>query len=723
MPFPMKRLSFLLLYSFAVWLNAQETPRITLEDIYLHQAFRAKTVSGLLSMNDGLHYTAFDGDLIVKYSYETGLPVDTLFHPGWVDKAVGRVSNYAFSSDEKRMLLVTGFEKIYRRSFLADHFVWEPEKKKLTPVSENGKQMVASFSPDGKSVAFVRSNNLFVKNLETGEEKQLTTDGETNRIINGHTDWVYEEEFAFTRAYAWSPDSRHIAYYRFDESEVPLFHMTLYENRLYPRDYTFKYPKAGEKNAVVEIWVVNTETGRRVKMDIGPETDQYIPRIKWTHNPGILGIIRMNRLQNRLDILLAVPRTGYSQVVYTEENERYISEVTDDYLTFLSDGKRFLINSEKDGYNHFYLYDLNGKLLNQITRGEWEVHDFLGLDENRDMLYYTSSEESPLRRDVYRIRLDGKRKDKISTMPGTNRAVFSRTFEYYIMYHSSVRTPTLITLHDRRGRLVRVLEDNTALKEKVQAYGIPEKEFFRFTTSEGVELNGWMIKPAGFDPGTKYPVLMRVYGGPGSQTVTDSWDFGWNQYLAQQGILVVSVDNRGTGARGEAFKKMTYGQLGKYETIDQTEAACYLRGLPYVDAGRIGIYGWSYGGFMASSCLFKSSDVFSLAVAGAPVTSWRFYDTIYTERYMGLPQDNPDGYDDNSPLHFAGQLKGKFLLIHGTGDDNVHFQNSAELVHRLVQENKPFDMHFYPDQAHGFRGGVTNLHLYRKISSFIEENL
>ncbi|HDR89794.1 MAG TPA: S9 family peptidase [Bacteroidetes bacterium] len=719
----MKRISFILLISIPFCLHAQESPRITLEDIYLHQAFRAKTVSGLRSMNDGRHYTAFDDDLIVKYSYETGLPVDTLFHPGRADETIGRVSDYAFSSDEKRMLLVTGFEKIYRRSFLADYYVWEPDRKNLIPVSENGKQQVASFSPDGKSVAFVRNNNLFVKNLETGDEKQLTTDGEQNRIINGHTDWVYEEEFAFTRAYAWSPDNRHIAYYRFDESEVPLFHMTLYEDRLYPRDYTFKYPKAGEKNAVVEIWVVNTETGRRVKMDIGPETDQYIPRIKWTHDSGVLGIIRMNRLQNRLDIMLAVPRTGYSQVVYTEKNERYISEVSDDYLTFLPDGKRFLIYSEKDGYNHFYLYDLNGNLLNQVTRGEWDVHNLLCLDERRDMLYYTASEESPLRRDVYRIRLDGKRKEKLSTMPGTNRAVFSRSFDYYIMYHSSVSTPTLITLHDRRGRLLRVLEDNAALKEKVQAYGIPEKEFFTFTTSEGVELNGWMIKPAGFDPGKKYPVLMRVYGGPGSQTVTDSWDFGWNQYLAQKGILVVSVDNRGTGARGEAFKKMTYGQLGKYETIDQTEAARYLGSLPYVDAGRIGIFGWSYGGFMASSCLFKSPAVFSLAVAGAPVTSWRYYDTVYTERYMGLPQDNPDGYDDNSPLHFTGQLKGKFLLIHGTGDDNVHFQNSAELVRRLVQENKTFDMHFYTDQAHGFRGGVTNLHLYRKISSFIEENL
>ena len=719
----MQRFFIIILSGIAGLLCAQEPVPITLEDIYLDNRFREKTVTGLRSMNDGVHYTVSDRDMVIRYSYKTGLPVDTLFSFEKAGEEPGPISGYEFSADESKILLAVNSEKIYRRSFLADYYIWDIREKKLIPVSGGGKQRAASFSPNGLMVAFVRDNNLFLKSLVTEEERALTTDGLANHIINGVADWVYEEEFGFSRAYEWSPDSRSIAFYRFDETRVPLFHMTLYKGKLYPQDYSFKYPKAGDPNALVQIWVCHLLTGNMVKMDTGDETDQYIPRIKWTADPGLLSMIRMNRLQNRLEILLAVSRSGFSQAVYTEENRYYIEEATDNYLTFLSDGSRFVISSEKDGYNHFYLYDLNGKLINQITSGEWDVHSLLGIDERRGILYYTSPETSPMQRDVYRIRLDGKRKEKISTQPGTSRAVFSSSFAYYVLYHSSASTPSFISLHDSGGKMVRVLEDNAELKERVKAHGIAPKEFFSFTTSEGIDLNGWMIRPAGFDPSVKYPVLMRVYGGPGSQTVTDSWQYGWNEYLAQRGYLIVSVDNRGTGARGEAFKKMTYGQLGKYETIDQIEAARYLGSMSFVDPGRIGIMGSSYGGFMAASCLFKGNDVFRTAVSVAPVTSWRFYDTIYTERYMGLPRENPGGYDDNSPLNFAGLLKGKLLLVHGTADDNVHFQNSMELVEKLVQANKAFDMHFYPDRDHGIRGGNTSLHMYTKISRFIEENL
>jgi dipeptidyl-peptidase-4 len=499
--------------------------------------------------------------------------------------------------------------------------------------------------------------------------------------------------------------------------------MTLFEHKLYPGNYTFKYPKAGEENSVVQIWVYDVSTGRKVLMDTGKETDQYIPRIKWTQDPGILAMVRLNRLQNHIEILLADAGDGHSQVIYSEKNKYYIPEIDDNYPVFLKSGKEFVIYSDKDGYRHFYLYDLNGNLINQITKGPWDVDAFLGIDNKKRLLYYTSSEESPLRRSLYVISLDGKKKIKLSQETGTNRASFSKGFKYYINYYSSVSTPTVVTLHDTKGKLIRTLEDNKELQEKVKEYGVKPKEFFNFKTSDGIELNGWMIKPPDFDPSKKYPVFFTIYGGPGSQTVQDSWSYGWNELLAQRGYIVVSVDNRGTGARGADFKKITYGQLGKYETADQIEAAKYLGSLSYVDASRIGIFGWSYGGFMAASCLFKGHDVFKMGISVAPVTSWRYYDSIYTERYMGLPKDNAKGYDDNSPLNFCDLLEGKYLLIHGTGDDNVHFQNSVELMEALIQAGKQFEVQIYPDRNHGIYGGNTRFHLYTRMTNFILENL
>ncbi len=699
--------------------------KITIEDITVKGTFRSKSVSGLRSMNDGKHYTvSVGGKMIIMYSYKTGEVVDTLFDLNKMgEPPFNTFSNYTFSPDETQILFETAHKQIYRRSFTAEYYIYDRKDISFLQLSQNGPQRLATFSPDGSKVAFVRDNNLFYLDQDMGEEHQVTTDGKYNHIINGTTDWVYEEEFSITRGFAWSPDSKKLAFYRFDESRVRQFNMTLFEGKLYPENYTFKYPKAGEKNSIVQIYVFDLASGKKVQMDIGRETDQYIPRIKWTKDPGILAIIRENRLQNHIEILLADAATGRSSVVYSEKNKYYIEEIDDNYPVFLDNGKEFVLYSGKDGYKHFYLYDLNGNLIRQLTQGAWDVDQFLGIDNKKRLLYYTSSEESPLRRSLYVVSLDGKMKKKLSQQAGTNRAVFSKGFRYYINYYSSVTMPVVVTLHDATGKLIRTLEDNHALKEKVAAYGVGPKEFFTFTTSDGVKLNGWMLKPLGFDPAKKYPVFFNIYGGPGSQSVRDNWSYGWNEMLAQRGYIVVSVDNRGTGARGEAFQKITYGQLGEYETHDQIEAAKYLGSLPYVDSSRIGVFGWSYGGFMAASCLFKGHGVFKMGISVAPVTSWRYYDTIYTERYMGLPQDNAKGYDDNSPINFCDELEGKYLLIHGTADDNVHFQNSVELMEALIQAGKQFEVQIYPDKNHGIYGGNTRYHLYTRMTEFIEENL
>ncbi len=718
-------LIYLLLTSCILQVNAQKVSKeITLDDIYKEGVFREKSVYGIRSMNDGEHFTTLEkSKKITKYSFKSGEAVEVLFNSIENDF---NIRGYEFSANETKILLAVNAEYIYRRSFTAEYYIYDSQSKELNKLSENGRQMFAAFSPDGTKVGFVRDNNIFIKNLETNEEQQITFDGKFNHIINGGTDWVYEEEFAFTRAFFWSPQSDKIAYYKFDESDVPVFNMTKYNSELYPENYAYKYPKAGEKNSIVSIHVYDLNNEKTNTMDVGEETDQYIPRIKWANENNKLVIIRENRLQNHIEILLANTNNGTSKVIYEEKNKYYIERIDDSYMTMTDDGQYFIINSEKDGWNHLYLYDINGKFINQITQGEWDVTDFIGLDSKTNTVYYQSAEESPLHRAVYSIRTDGSKKKKLSEKKGNNRAVFSKGFKYYINYYSNATTPRYITLHNKKGKLIRVLEDNEQLKQTIKEYNFTPLEFLTISTpSSQWDLNAYMIKPANFDPNKKYPMFMYLYGGPGSQSVLDNWSgrSAWFQMLAQKGYIVVCVDNRGTGGRGEEFKKMTYGQLGKYETIDQIEAAEYLSSLSYIDENRTGIFGWSYGGFMSSLCLFKGANVFEMAIAVAPVTSWRYYDTIYTELYMGLPQDNPDGYDDNSPLNHADKLKGKYLLIHGTADDNVHFQNAIELSENLVQENKQFDMQFYMDKAHGIYGGNTSLHLYTRMTNFILENL
>jgi dipeptidyl-peptidase-4 len=729
---------FILAIILSINLNAQTGEKITLEDIFQNGTFRAQSVRGLRSMKDGEHYTTLEnGSRIVKNSYETGEAVETIFDVTKVEDApISSFSNYEFSEDETKILLTTDIDRIYRHSYTAQYYVWNSVTEDFNPLSENGPQQLATFSPDGERVAFVRDNNLFIKNLKFGNETQITHDGEKNKIINGAPDWVYEEEFGFNKAFWWSPDSKFLAFIRFDETEVPEFSMTMYagqnpqidSNRIYPSLETFKYPKAGEKNSDVTVHTYELYSRVTINVDLGDMNDFYVPRLKWTPNSEDLVVMRVNRRQNQVDVLYANPYTGDSHPILTEKNDKYISEDFYDAYTYLDDG-HFVIQSERDGWSHLYLYDRLGFLQGQLTKGEFDVTNFYGYDEDKELFYYQAAAESPLQREVYYTNLEGDEKGKLSKLAGTNSADFSKNFQYYVIYYSSNETPTLISLYEngkrnRDKRLVRVLQDNTVLKNKLDNYAIPQKEFFKFTTSEGIELNGYMIKPPGFNETKEYPVLITQYSGPNSQSVRDSWGgVGWNHYLAQDGFLIVSVDPRGTAARGEAFRKATYLQLGKYESDDMVETAKYLNTLPYVDDSNIAIFGWSYGGFMTCLTMEKGGSLFKAGIAVAPVTNWRFYDTIYTERYMRTPQENPEGYDQNSPLFFAGDIEGRLLIVHGSADDNVHAQNTYEFAEKLVQAGVQFDMAIYTNRAHGIRGGNTTMHLYTKMTNFLKDQL
>jgi len=727
MKFKIIGLSFsIFLFIFSELSNAQsQTKEITLDDIYASGKLYQKRVYGMRSMANGSYYSVLENDSINVYKYKNGNYVKTIVTASELipegKKENIKLGNYTFSKDENKILFPTKTEYIYRHSSKSEFYIWNIKNKTLQQLSENGKQRLASFSPDGSKIGFIRNNNLFIKNLTSNTKTQITKDGLYNNIINGTTDWVYEEEFGFTRAFFWSPNGKKIAFYKFDESNVKEFCFSKYGD-LYPEEYKYKYPKAGEDNSIVNIFTYDITSGKTVKMDIGEETDQYIPRIKWTNNNEILSIQRMNRLQNKLEILFADPKNGESKVIYTETNKYYI-DITD-HLTFLDDNEHFLFTSEKDGYYHIYLYKMNGELVKQLTKGNWVITDLIGFDEKKQIVYYTSAESSPLNRDIYSVDLKGN-KNKLSSCKGTNKARFSSDYKYFINTFSDANTPSVITVNKANGKQIRVLEDNSKLLKTIIEYNFSKKEFLTITTSENVELNAWKILPPNFDKEKQYPVLFTIYGGPGSQTVKNSWGSDlWEQMLAQKGIIVVSVDNRGTGARGEEFKKMTYMQLGKYETIDQIEAAKYLSSLDYIDANRIGIFGWSYGGYMSTLCMTKGSDYFSTGIAVAPVTNWRYYDNIYTERFMRTPQENANGYDDNSPINHVDKLKGNFLLIHGTADDNVHVQNSIDLVTALVAANKQFEMQLYPNSNHGiYTGKNTRMHLYKRMTDFLLSNL
>lgn len=707
--------------------------KLSLADFNQNYTFQEKTVQGLHSSANGLYYTTLeDGKRIVKYSYKDGKKVETVFDLDQLENAaISHFSAYSFSDDETKILLTTEREQIYRHTFSANYYVWNSVTEELAPLSEKGKQQEATFSPNGERVAFVRDNNIFIKTLRFGTENQVTTDGQKNAIINGVPDWVYEEEFAFSKAFAWSPDSKFLAYIRFDETAVKEYSMKMFqgkspslkENASYPGEYTYKYPKAGEQNSLISVFSYDLKSKTKIEVDLGEETDIYVPRLKWTADANDLAVFRLNRRQNKIDVLFANPHTGDSRLFFTEKNDRYIGEDFLDDFIFLPDNDYFVVNSERDGFSHLYLYDRQGFEVRQLTQGEYDVTDFYGFDSKKKIFYYQAAKKSPMQREVYYVSLDKKKQGTLSPKEGTNKAVFSSGFQYFINEYTSLDTPKTFSLYDNKGSLVRVLEDNKALNEKLSEYTISSKSFFNFETSEGVNLNGWMIKPLNFDESKQYPVVMTQYSGPNSQQVLDRWSVSWYNYLAQEGFLVVCVDPRGTGARGQDFRKVTYMQLGKYESDDQVEAARYLTTLPYVDKNNISIWGWSYGGFMTLLSMEKGGDLFKAGVAIAPVANFKFYDTVYTERFMRTPLENPDGYEDNAPLNHPEGITGRLLLIHGSADDNVHLQNTMEMAEALVQANVQFDMAIYTNRNHGIYGGNTRMHLYQRVTDFLKNQL
>ncbi|AMC10763.1 peptidase S9 [Lutibacter profundi] len=704
-------------------LATAQKQHITLEEIW-NGSFRTERMNELNSMN-GDFYTLLNfnrktrSTSIDKYSYETLEKVRTIVDSNDLNN-LKYFENYSFNNNETKLILGVDIEPIYRRSTLGIFYVYDIASKSLQLIDKD-KIQEPTFSPDSKKVAYAKNNNLFIKNLETNKVTQITFDGLKNNIINGISDWVYEEEFEFVRAFKWSNDSKNIAFLRFDETEVPTFSMDIYGNTLYPTQQVFKYPKAGENNSVVTLKLYNTTTAKTTKIDLG--NYEYIPRFTWTNDINILCATTLNRHQNNLKLYFINTVNFSSKVVFNETDKAYVD--VNDNLTFLNDNS-FIWTSEKDGFNHIYHYTKNGKLINQVTNGNWEVTDFYGVNEKTKTIFYQSTEDGSINRTIYAIKLNGKNKKRLTNPSGTNSASFSKNFNFFINTFSDANTPPIYNLYNGSGELIKEVLNNNALLEKLSTYNLAKKEFFTLKTGNGA-FNAWMLKPLNFDANKEYPLFMTQYSGPGSQSVSNKWNSAndyWHKLLAEKGYVIVCVDGRGTGFKGANFKKITYKELGKYEVLDQIEAAKELGKLPFIDANEIGIWGWSYGGFMSSNCLLKGNDVFKMAIAVAPVISWRFYDSIYTERYMQTPQENPNGYDENSPLNYVNLLNGNFLLVHGSGDDNVHFQNSMRMSNALIEANKPFDQAFYPDRTHGiYRGKNTRLHLYNKMTKFIEQNL
>ncbi|ARV10155.1 S9 family peptidase [Winogradskyella sp. PC-19] len=704
-----------------------QNKQISLEEIW-NGTFRTEGMQALHSMNNGKQYSVLNLDRSSRttsidiYDYKTLEKDNTLLSSSDLSE-IGAFFDYSFSDDETKILLTTKSQPVFRRSTLGEYYIYDTNTKKLTKLSDDLVQE-PTFSPDGRKVVYGFQNNLYVKDLSSGEVKQFTFDGEKNSIINGITDWVYEEEFSFVRAFDWNVDSNKIAFIRFDETEVPEFSMDVFGSGLYQTQQVFKYPKAGEANSKVSLHLYDLDTDKLSELKANKDyQDFYIPRLEWTNDANILSVQYMNRHQDELDLWMIDTSNSSSALVLAETDKAYV-DVTFN-LTFLKDNS-FIWTSEKDGYNHIYHYDKNGKLINQVTDGNWEVTNYYGFDEKANTIFYQSVENGSINRDIYSVKLNGKNKKRLSKRDGTNSASFSADFTYFINTHSSATSPQEYTLNDSKsGKLIKSIKDNDKLAKKVTDYKTSKKEFSTISVN-GNDLNMWMIKPADFDPNKKYPLFMYQYSGPGSQQVANRWNGAndyWYQHLAQEGYIVACVDGRGTGLKGAEFKKVTQNELGKYEVEDQIEAAKKLGALPYIDETRMGIWGWSYGGFMSSNALFKGNDVFKMAIAVAPVTSWRFYDTIYTERYMTTPQENPNGYDENSPINHVDKLKGDFLLIHGSGDDNVHLQNTMRMVEALIQANKQFDWMIYPDKNHGIYGGNTRLHLYTKMTNFIHKTL
>ena len=710
--------------------NAQS--EITNEQIWASSMYASNGIQSVRSMKDGLHFSLLKKNKIEQYSYENfGEPTAIILDLNDIQfegKAI-KAQDYNFNKDESKVLIATAVKSIYRRSFTATYYIVDIASKSIHALSKSSLQSLADFSPDGSKVAYVQNNNIFYYNLEDKRTVQVTNDGSANEIINGATDWVYEEEFAITKGFYWSENSKQIAFYRFDESNVKEFIMDYYLGNAYPFIYDFKYPKAGEDNSKLSVWVYDVDKKKSMMYLKNDQQYEYFPRMKWT-NENALCVLAMNRHQNKLDYLLVEDyltakykgQASSQKIIYTDQSDTYVE--VDDNLIFLEKENAFLRTSEKDGFMHIYKVSFDGTV-KAITQGDWDVVELKGVDEEKGLVYYVSAEEGAMYKTLYVIGLNGKKKTKLSVLKGSNDADFSTGMKYYINTYSNANQPTLITLHNAKGKQLQVLEDNKALTEKLAKMQLPQQAFIKIMGATD-SLNAYIIKPKNFNSNNKYPVYFHIYNGPGSNMVKDMWTgstYMYHQLLASKGYIVISVDTRGTMYRGAKFKKSTYLQLGKYETEDMIAAAKSVGKWAYVDAKRIGVMGWSYGGYMTALCMTKGAAQFKMGISVAPVTNWRWYDNIYTERFMRTPQENANGYDSNSPINHIEKLKGKFLLIHGGADDNVHVQNSMELINKMVAANIAFDMAIYPNKNHGIYGGKTRLHLFDKILDYTLKNL
>lgn len=735
----MKKLSILFLLCLLVQVvPAQGSKALDLKEITSGK-FRAEGIQGVIPMADGEHYTQMnaEGTQIIKYSFRTGQQVEVVFDVAKARECTfKRFDGYTFSPDGSKILIRTETQPIYRHSYKAVHYLYTIKRNIVEKLSEGGPQQSPVFSPDGNMVAFVRDNNIFlVKMLYGNSESQVTEDGKFNHVLNGIPDWVYEEEFSFATALEFSPDNTMLAFIRFDESEVASFTFPIFAGQAphysaletYPGAYTYKYPKAGEANSKVSVHTfdIKSKVTRKMKLPLDP--DGYIPRIRFTQDAAKLAIMTLNRNQNRFDLYFADPRSTLCKLVLRDESPYYINESVFDNIMFYPQNFSFI--NEKDGYSHLYWYSMGGNLVKQVTKGKFEVKRFIGWDAATNTFYFESNEESPLRTAVYKTDKKGGR-IKLSEKAGTNSAIFSSNLKYFMNTYSNLQTPAVITLNDNTGKVLKTLVTNQKLKETLAQYQLPKKEFFTFRTSQGTELNGWMIKPADFNESKKYPVLLYQYSGPGSQEVVDKWGIGgdrggigWDAYMASKGYVIVCVDGRGTGGRGAEFAKCTYLNLGVKEAQDQVETAKHMAAQPYVDKSRIGIWGWSFGGYMTIMSMSEGTPIFKAGAAVAAVTDWRFYDTVYVERFMRTPQQNAEGYKAGSAFTRAANLNGRLLLVHGMADDNVHFQNCAEYSECLVQADKQFDMQVYTNRNHGIYGGNTRYHLFTRLTEFFLNNL
>lgn len=711
-------LCLLLFVSTFLTLSAQ---LINNKSIWYDEIFTQKSVPGFNFMNDGIHYTQIENGSIQKLNFIKDKKPKTLLKSERFNQISEHALNgYQFSEDEDILILESQKEKIYRHSYKAIYHLYELEKDEIQIISELPIQEV-ELNSDASHLSYVRENNLYHFDLQTGETHQITQDGKRNAILNGHADWVYEEEFKITKAHKWSADGRYLAFVKFDESEVPVFRMYYYNDDLYPEDYSFKYPKVGENNSSWTLHLYDRLT-KKVEEITPKESKHYIPRLNWTPQ-NELCITQMNRHQNHLSLDLYNPNSNQWRTLYQEKHSEYIE--IKDVLHFLRDGSGFIWMSPKSGFQHLYLMNMDGSENRALTSGNFPVTKFYGYDENKQTVYFQAASVRPEQREIFAHDLKNTQTSKISRGEGYHTASFNRNYTYYIDHFSRLNSPTRHAIYTTGGILIKELENNTEIKNLKDALNVSPVSFMKLKSAGKDSLNGYILKPKSFDPSKSYPLFMYVYGGPGSQQVIDKMSgfYWWFQMLTEKGYVVACFDNRGTGARGDKFQKQTYMQLGNLETEDQIALAKQLGALKYIDETRIGIFGWSYGGYLSSSCILKGAEIFKMAIAVAPVTNWKWYDTIYTERYMRTRKENQKGYEENSPVNFAEQLKGKYLIVHGGGDDNVHPQHTHEMVRALIENNKHFDMLYYPNKNHGINGGFTRWHLFDEITEFIKENL